>query len=218
MRERSVDLATGKVRPREITVDSAALNALHIKWGSDPTIYARVDYLDPRALISESEKASCKSILKNLPVIFTFAPMNILHYQVKFPAKSTQTLTVSYSQYAYADTCSPSSYQLAYVVHPASLWKDFGPINLEVAVPEGVSFRASVACSNGGVEERPVTPYNTKKARFNIYRAILEQKTGELYLAVDAEAWKKTDTKVTAIALNGDAIRVFQQAKQKVSR
>lgn len=214
MRERSVDLATGKVRPREITVDPTALNsALHIRLVGDPTIYARVDYLDPRAKISESEKASCKAILKNLPVIFTFAPMNILHYQVKFPARSTQTLTVSYSQYAYSDTRSPSSYQLAYVVHPASLWKDFGPINLEVAVPEAVSFRASVPCSNGGAEERPIYSRSSQKGRFDIYRAILEQKTGELYLAVDAEAWKKHGKQVAVKSSKSQVQRVAQQAK-----
>lgn len=195
VRERSIDLQTGKLRPREITVDRSALNRpTHYAFGSnpmDPTIYARVDYLDPKAKISESEKASCKRILKNLPVIFTFAPMNILHYQVTFPAKSTQTLTVIYSQYPYSDTRSPSSYQLAYVVHPASLWKDFGPINLEVAVPEGISFRASVTCNNGGTEERPVHLHGDNKTRFDIYRAELKQKAGELYLAIDADAWKK---------------------------
>jgi hypothetical protein len=195
VRERSIDLQTGKLRPREITVDRNALKRpTHYAFGSnpmDPTIYARVDYLDSDAKINESEKASCKAILKNLPVIFTFAPMNILYYQVTFPAKSTQTLTVTYSQYPYSDTRSPSSYQLAYVVHPASLWKDFGPINLEVAVPEGISFRASVPCSNGGTEERPVHTHGDNKARFDIYRAELKQKTGELYLAIDADAWKR---------------------------
>jgi len=194
VRERSIDLRTGKLRPRELTVEPNALNkAANITRPIDPTIYARVDYLDPKAKITGPEKASCKAILKNLPVIFTFAPMNILHYRVKFPAKSTQMLTVSYSQYAYSDTRSPSSYQLAYVVHPASLWQEFGPINLEVAVPDGVHFRASVPCSNGGVEERMTRPPKSQKARFNIYRAVLKQKTGELYLAVDADTWKQTD-------------------------
>ncbi len=220
VRERSVDLKTGKVRPREVTVDPEALNKKPSPFTGafDPTIYARVDYLDPRANITESEKASCKAILKNLPVIFTFAPMNILHYHVKFPAESTQTLTVSYSQYAYSDTRSPSSYQLAYVVHPASLWKDFGPINLEVAVPEGVRFCGSVACGNGGVEERAVSRYNSQKGRFDIYRAVLKQKSGELYLAVDAEAWKKIGKQVAVNNSNNRVPQVVQQAKQKVSR
>jgi len=177
-----------------------------------------VDYLDPKANISESEKESCKAILKNLPVVFTFAPMNILHYQVKFPAKSTQTLTVSYSQYAYSDTRSPSSYQLAYVVHPASLWKEFGPIYLEVAVPEGVSFHASVPCSNGGTEERPIYSRSSQKGRFDIHRAVLKQKSGELYLAVDAEVWKKTGTQVAVSNPDSRVSPVVQQARQKVSR
>jgi hypothetical protein len=205
VRERSVDLATGKVRPREITIEPKEINnALLIRLGSDPTIYARVDYLDPQAKISESEKASCKTNLKNLPVIFTFAPMNILYYQVKFPAKSTQRLTVIYSQYAYSDTRSPASYQLAYVLHPASLWDEFGPINLEVAVPEGISFRASVPCDNDGVKKGRVDPYNpyiTDNDTFNIYKAELKQKTGELYLAVEVNGWKQDKTQVAIKSL-----------------
>jgi hypothetical protein len=213
VRERSVDLKTGKVRPREITVDSRILGKQSSPFTSpfDPTIYARVAYLDPTAKISESEKESCKAILKNLPVVFTFAPMNILHYHVKFPAKSTQTLTVSYSQYAYSDTSSPSSYQLAYVLHPASLWKDFGPINLEVAVPEGISFRASVPCENGGAEERRISQYGPQKSKFNIYKTVLKQKTGELYLAVEANGWKQDETQVALNSLKSVVKRVVQQ-------
>jgi len=213
VRERSVDLTTGKVRPREIIVSRKTLDKKPSTFRSDfdPTIYARVAYLDPRANISESEKASCKAILKNLPVIFTFAPMNILHYNVKFPAKSTQKLTVSYSQYAYSDTRSPSSYQLAYVLHPASLWKEFGPINLEVAVPEGIGFRASVSCKNGGVEERRINQYGPEKSRFNIYKAELDQKTGELYLAVEADGWKQDKTQVALNSLKNKVQGVVQK-------
>lgn len=213
IRERSVDLKTGKVRPREVTVDPKTLNKKPSPFTSnfDPTIYARVAYLDPKAKISESEKASCKAILKNLPVVFTFAPMNILHYNVKFPAKSTQTLTVSYSQYAYSDTSSPSSYQLAYVLHPASLWKEFGPINLEVAVPEGISFRASVECSNSGAQERRISQYGPQKSKFNIYKAQLKQKTGELYLAVEANGWNQDKTQVAINSSKSVVQRVVQQ-------
>ncbi len=216
IRERSVDLKTGKVRPREITVNRKTLDNKPSPFRSDfdPTIYARVAYLDPKANISESEKASCKAILKNLPVIFTFAPMNILHYHVKFPAKSTQTLTVSYSQYAYSDTRSPSSYQIAYVLHPASLWKEFGPINLEVAVPEGVRFRASVACSNGGVEERRISQHFSQKGRFNIYQAELKQKNGELFLAVEADGWKQGKIQVALNSLKSKMQSVIQKLKK----
>jgi hypothetical protein len=213
IRERSVDLETGEVRPREITVDPKVLGERHPLVGGavDPTIYARVDYFDPKANVTELEKEACKAILKNLPVVFTFAPMNILHYHVKFPAKSTQTLTVSYSQYAYSDTRSPSSYQLAYLVHPASFWKEFGPINLEVAVPEGVHFRASVACTNGGIEERTVSPHNGQKGRFSIYRAVPKKKTGELYLAVEANGWKQAEKKIVLNSLrNAGQDRVQQ--------
>ena len=210
VRERSVDLKTGKVRPREVTVDKEMLNKPGHHHVADPTIYARVDYLDPKAEISESEKTSCKAILKNLPVVFTFAPMNILHYNARFPAESTQKLTVTYRQYAYTDTRGPSSYQLAYVVHPASLWKDFGPINLEVAVPQGVKFQASVPCHNGGVEERPIFLNGHAKVSCDIYRAELKQKKGELYVAVDADAWKNGSKPV--------AINVSQKQVEKTAR
>ena len=214
VRERSVDIKTGKVRPREVTVDPKSLGERPspFKRGFDPTIYARVDYLDPKAKVTDQERESCKAILKNLPVVFTFAPMNILHYQVEFPAKSTQTLTVSYNQYAYSDTRSPSSYQLAYLVHPASFWKEFGPINLEVAVPEGVRFSASIPCNNGGIEERQMSLRNSEKVRFSIYKAVPKKKTGELYFAVEAEDWNYAG-KILALGDLADISKIsFQQA------
>ena len=139
---------------------------------------------------------------------FTFAPMNLLHYQAQFPAKATRTVEVTYSQYAFVDTGAPRSYQLAYVVHPASLWREFGPIRLEVAVPEGVPFRASVPCERQGSEERELPrgpwprPRKDQKLRFDVYGTTLADKTGELFMAIDAEAWGKlqeeTSTKVVA--------------------
>jgi hypothetical protein len=192
VRERSVDLQTGQLRPREVTVDINVLNNRGHNPVSDPTIYARVDYLDPKAKISVSEKASCKAILRNLPVIFTFAPMNLLHYQVKLAPKSTQTLTVSYRQYAYSDTRTPSSYQLAYVVHPASLWQEFGPINLEVTVPEGVRFRA---CKKAAIKAGVVRK-ESKSGGPDVYMGTVRDKTGEIYLAVESESWKNSAKQV----------------------
>lgn len=185
VQEKSVDLETGKLRPRVVTVDSSALPRDPYRWGdstvgSDPTVYARVDYFDDSMKLPEDQKASCKTILKNLPVVFTFAPMNLLYYQAKFPAKSTWMLTVSYRQYTFRDTAAPASYQLAYVVHPASLWKQFGPIHLSVKAPEGVAVRASV----------PVQIEEKDKA----WHAILPRKTGELLVAVKAADWNALAT------------------------
>jgi hypothetical protein len=198
VRERSVDFKSGEVRPREIVVDpKMSEEAVRRVGASDPTIYARVNYLDPNARLTAGEKASCEAILRSLPVVFTFAPMNLVHYQVKFPARSTKTLTVSYRQYAYADTREPASYQLAYVVHPASMWKEFGPIELEVAVPEGVGVRASVPCSEAGVEERawpedmPRVQGPQAKMKVAVFRGTVAEKTGELFVGLDAESWKK---------------------------
>jgi hypothetical protein len=197
VRERSVDLRTGAVRPREIAVDAKALALDRHAGHSDPTVYARVDYFDETAKITDAEKAACRSVLKNLPVVFTFAPMNLLHYRAKFAAKATRVLTVSYSQYAYVDTGAPASYQLAYVVHPASLWKDFGPINLEVSAPEDVAFRASVDCARTRGEEvayRAVEgrEYKERRKQYARYTATLKDKTGELFVAVDSAEWAKS--------------------------
>jgi hypothetical protein len=205
VRERSLDLTTGEIRPREITLDRRVEGALEAEGRIDPTIYARVDYFDETVEIGEADKASCKAILRNLPVIFTFAPMNLIYYSATFPAGTTSELNVRYSQYAYRDTRDPASYQLAYVVHPASMWDEFGPINLEVAVPEGVACRASTACAKTGTEgrnwrgDRFAGPENTKD-RFDIYRATLREKTGELLVAVDADAWHERVPNVQATA------------------
>jgi hypothetical protein len=179
-------LTTGKIRPRENS-------------GAAPgtTIYARVDYLDPNnKQLSEAEKESCKTILKNLPVTFTFAPMNLLHYQVKFAPKSTQTVSVAYSQYAYEDTASPKSYQLAYVVHPASLWKEFGPIHLTIKAPADTPARASVACAKSGSEERTIPVRGSGKAApterkvaYTVYQAVVTDETGELFVGLEAAGW-----------------------------
>jgi hypothetical protein len=195
VRERALDLKTGRIRPREIEVamDEMETNPSPFEGGYDPTVYARVDYLDPKAKITEAEKASCKAVLKNLPVIFTFAPMNLLHYKAKFAPKSTETLTVTYNQYAFKDTAKPETYQLAYVVHPASLWDSFGPIHLKVEVPEGVGFKASVAAEDSGeTTQRSVhvdRGKEQKKIDYTVYKATVTDKKGELLLAIDRQAW-----------------------------
>ncbi len=200
VRERSLDLKTGDVRPREITVAPEALDAPPARpfesRAFDPTIYARVDYLDPKANLGPRDKASCENVLKNLPVVFTFSPMNLVYYRATFPANSTHTLTVSYKQFMYSDTREPTSYQLAYVVHPASMWKDFGPINLEIAVPEGVPLRSSVACRQTGIEDRDPpadlhSPNLKGKTRCSIHQTVVQDKTGELFVAIDSQAWSK---------------------------
>lgn len=192
VRERCVDLDSGRVRPREISVSPESPNGPVRLLGvySDPTVYARVDYLDPQAKLSEAEAVACKMILKNLPVVFTYAPMNLLYYRATFPAGTTKLLAVNYRQYAYKDTRSPASWQLAYVVHPASLWKDFGPIHLEVAAPEAVRVRVSVPCMNDEVQQRACNAFNQNKAPYSIHRALLHDKTGELYVALDGASWE----------------------------
>ena len=196
VRERSVDLATGAIRPREINVDGSQPDktvAASRVFGmpNDPTIFARVDYLDPNAKISDAEKASCRAVLKNLPVVFTFAPMNLLHYQVSFPPGAKQVVAITYKQYAYRDTRAPASYQLAYVLHPASLWDEFGPIHLKVRVPKGVVCRASVPMEKSG-EVTSGGPAEAASKTLQVYQATLVEKkdrTGELFVALDKTGW-----------------------------
>jgi hypothetical protein len=196
VRERSVDLVTGAIRPREVDVVRAGAPAevSGLAGYGDPTVYARVDYLDPRAKISPAEKLSCRRVLQNLPVVFTFAPMNLLHYQVSFPANGTRVVTVTYRQYAYVDTRAPASYQLAYVVHPASLWDAFGPIHLTVRVPKGLDCRASVAMRPGGGNtsaERPAAPLGTEMETYQTTLTENHEKTGEMFVAVGRAAWDR---------------------------
>jgi hypothetical protein len=210
VRDRSVDLDSGKVRLREIDIKDPQDRKTRQLAGADNAIYARVNYLDPNAKISPTEKAACQTILKNLPVVFTFAPMNLLRYQVLFQPQQTRNVTVAYSQYAYLDTHGASSYQLAYVLHPASLWNDFGPIHIKIQTPEGVACRASVPLGPGS--EIPSdkafarvttisgqTPYNNSAGieipaypliQFEARLDKSKEKTGELFLAVGKAEWE----------------------------
>jgi hypothetical protein len=206
VRDRAIDLNTGQIRPRELTLPKTTFAGVLRKWLAGPsddhrltvdrTVYARIEYLDPEAWISETERASCEAILKNLPVVFTFAPMNLLHYRVKFPARSTRVVAIKYQQYAYADTLAPASYQLAYVLHPATLWKGFGPINLTVRAPKGIACRASAAIQKTGEEaaKGPVAFDDDREIPTEVYQSTLnkpEEKQGELFIGVDKDAWDK---------------------------
>lgn len=195
VRERAVDLDSGEVRLREIDLPPAKPDVPEIITG-DGTIYARVDYLDPKAKITEAERQACENILKNLPVTFTFAPMNLLHYEVDFPARAARVVTVSYSQHAYLDTKGRPSYQLAYVLHPATLWKEFGPIHVQVELPKGIPCRASTPM----VETRKTTHIDSSFEReagvavHQVYEFTLskaQEKSGELMVGLDKTEWDK---------------------------
>jgi len=85
-------------------------------------------------------------------------------------------------------------------------------------VPEGVRFRASVPCSNGGIEEKPIRLHNLKKWPCNIYKAVVKQKTGELYLAVDADQWKESAKKMALSESRNNAQSVAKQTRQRARR
>jgi len=229
VRERSLDLTTGKLRPREFELPKAKAAPAIYSTG-DVTVYARIEYLD-EAKLAPHEKEACRTVLKNLPVTFTFAPMNLIYYQVAFPANSRREVVVSYAQYTYVDSRQPGSYQLSYVLHPASLWQDFGPIRLAVSMPEGVHARASVAWARSASQPTAQTAAPSRPlagssqfasapsagrvlpdAACNqvVYQAVLiepDQKTGELFIAVDKAGW---DQRMKA---KSDAGKKANQAK-----
>jgi hypothetical protein len=199
VRDRSVDLESGNVRLREVEIKDPQDEKTRGPGSMDQTIYARVDYLDPDDKMNETEKAACKTILKNLPVVFAFAPMNLLRYQVTFAPQTTQDVTIAYAQYAYLDTHGVPSYQLAYVLHPASLWNDFGPIHIQIQTPKGVSCRASVPLLQGievspdQAVASPTTTAGNPTYPLIQYDARLtdkKDKMGELFLAVSKSDWE----------------------------
>ena len=201
VRERAVDLVSGEIRPREFSAagkpSDDTMVARRVAGDVDPTVYARVDYLDPNAKLTEAQRASCQAVLKNLPVVFTFAPMNLLHYRVSFPPRAKRVVAVSYRQFAYSDTRDPASYQLAYVLHTASFWDDFGPIHLTVRAPSGIVCRASVPMRKAGQAPARATgpaPKGVGSGMVGLYQADLtdsRDKTGELFVAVDQAAWSE---------------------------
>jgi hypothetical protein len=200
VRQRAVDLRTGRLRPRETdaSADQTAAARADPGWRGpsnaelDTTVYARVDYLDPKAPLSKAEKMACLAVLKNLPVTFTFAPMNLLHYRVEFPPNSTRAVTVGYRQYAYTDTANGGSYQLAYVLHPATLWKEFGPIHLTIQAPKGVACKASVPLTRGVAVAKAGDVPRDLADKTDAYKAELDtpdEKSGELFVGIDQAGW-----------------------------
>jgi hypothetical protein len=209
IRETSVDVATGKTRPREFTVSTQKND--RVTWRGafgDPTVYARVDYLGPTNGLSEAEVGRWRRVLKELPVVFTFAPMNLLYYQANFPAGSERTVTVFYRQYPFHDTRGEESYQLAYVVHPASLWKSFGPINLSVHAPKGVNLAASVALGGESGDEQAASAPSGKLVTTVVpttcRRTVLADKKGELLVGLRKSEWKQA---MAAVAKKADTAR-----------
>jgi hypothetical protein len=166
VRERSVDLGTGALRPRENAASGEAL-------------YARVEVFQPQVVVDPEKRNACENIAASLPVTFTFAPMNLIRTEVAFPKRSTTLLGFTYAQRAFDDTAKPSSYQLAYLVHPASFWAEFGPIHVTIEVPKRIPVRASVR-----------TKHAETRAGFDVYRGVLKAKTGELLVAVPKAGWE----------------------------
>ena len=122
--------------------------------------------------------------------------MNLLYYQVKFPAHRHAHRDGQYSQYAYADTRGSGSYQLAYVLHPATLWKEFGPIHVQVELPKGVPCRAStpMVATKGCRGETSRSSSEAGIAAHQVYESTLtkpQEKSGELFVGADKTEWEE---------------------------
>lgn len=199
VRERAVDMQSGELRPREFTLPPGDKSKPRIV-SEEATVYARVDYLDSDVKLTNAENESLRIVLKNLPVTFTFAPMNLLAYQIHFPARSTRVVTVWYEQFAFTDTKGQPSYQLAYVLHPATLWDSFGPIHVRVEAPKGALCRASFPFAR--TTEVPRHPESHEREAgieaHNIYEFVLtkpQEKSGELMIGLDKAAWDEISTR-----------------------
>jgi len=90
-------------------------------------------------------------------------------------------------EYPFTDTRAPRSFQLSYVLHPATMWEEFGPVNLSVFVPKGIGFKSSI----------PVSRKKDSKINgqlFTEYTATLTKHTdkkGELFLGTSYKDWQK---------------------------
>lgn len=193
VREQAVDPASGALRPRRDDGKNAG--------AGEDSLYARLDYFEPGLIMEPARREACARILKNLPVVFTFAPMNIIISELTFRAGSTHVVTYDYSQYAFDDAGPPASHQLAYVVHPASFWKTFGPIHVTVQVPRGLAVRATMPL-------RKATPRTPKPPDgFVSFVGDLREKTGELYLAVERDRWRASVPEVEKYRLRPPALK-----------
>jgi len=84
-------------------------------------------------------------------------------------------------------------YQVAYMVHPASRWDSFGPIHLAVTAPEGVTPVSTQPLRWLADSTRPISPDGVPAAKlaFKTYSTLLTEKTGELFVGINAEDWRK---------------------------
>ena len=72
------------------------------------------------------------------------------------------------------------------MVHPASLWGEFGPINLTIKAPDEAKVAASVPLAVGDTYDRNIA---RQTVRYATYTGTVEDKSGELFVAVVAENW-----------------------------
>ena len=201
MRERAVDLRTGKIRPREVELSAdkprSGIGGARLREVADPTVYARVDYLDSNSPLPEEDRTIAPSGAREPARGLHVRPDGIAALPSDVPAQGNADRDGEILKYACIDTCDPATYQIAYILHPATLWDEFGPIRLSVHVPKGMAcqgvhtagqerFYAGRGGASAGGNRRGA------EGSMDAYTAALTrkaEKSGQLFIAVEKAAW-----------------------------
>ena len=168
----SLDLETGEVRERVLSPIRFAEGGM---MGPIPLdIYAREEYLNARNLPKDLKK-HLMTVLKNLPVTFAFAPVNMTVYEVAFAPGQKRTVAVEVNQLPSIDGREPVTAQFEYIMKTARYFKEFDHINLEVRAPKGTKLTISPTCTEV-VQKGP-------RDR-DVYRARITDYSKNLYIAI----------------------------------
>ena len=85
------------------------------------------------------------------------------------------------------------------MLHPATLWRHFGPIHLTLEAPKGMACKASAPVSHTGTKQIAAGHWGDidedgrpAKINYDVYQATLsepDQKRSELFVGIDKAAW-----------------------------
>ncbi|HEY3358095.1 MAG TPA: hypothetical protein VGQ83_32900, partial [Polyangia bacterium] len=140
-RELVLDLGSGRLRPRERP--RAGVGARGGPERGQPGDGAA---LDESVALTAAAKESLRRILRLEPAEPAVAPLNLLQVRLTVPPRSRRSVRITYTQVAHRSAAAPASYQVAAVVHPATLWRRSAPIHLAVTAFAGVPPRVSAPC------------------------------------------------------------------------
>lgn len=168
----SLDLETGEIRERVLSpirfTDGGMMGPIPLD------IYAREEYLDSRNLPKDLKK-HLMTVLRNLPVTFAFAPVNMTVYDVAFAPGQKRMVAVEVSQLPSIDGREPVTAQFEYIMKTARYFEEFDHINLEVRAPSGTALAISPACAEVRQKSRDGR---------DVYRARITDYSKNLYIAI----------------------------------